>query len=293
MSASRRFLPSLAWLSAFEAVARRGSVTDAAEELDLTQGAVSRQVQKLEQQIGLDLFVREKKRLILTPAGASYAEDIRGAISKITNATIKLRSNPEGGTLELSILPAFGTHWLAPRLPDFLAANPGVTINLSTRVVPFDFAHERFHAAIHFGREEWVGAQALKLMDEEVVPVAAPELIAHTRISAPADLLQLPLLHLETRPNAWARWFNGQGVRAANTQGMGFDQFATMAKAASFGLGAALLPRFLAENDLETGRLVPLWDVEMSSIGAYYLVWPNAHADYPPLVAFRNWIAQE
>ena len=292
MSPPRRFLPSLRWIAAFEAVARRGSVTDAAAELSLSQGAVSRQLQKLEDQIGLALFIREKRRLILTPAGQTYAAQVRDGMNTIANAAIKLHANPDGGTLDLAILPAFGTQWLAPRLPNFLAANPGVTINLATRTSPFDFARERFHAAIHFGRDNWPGAEALKLMDEEIVAVVAPSLVASACVDGPADLLRVPLLHLETRPRAWARWFEAHGVSGVGMGGMGFDQFATMAKAAAAGLGAALLPGFLAEGEVARGTLVTLASARVTSIGSYYLVWPTVHRRYPPLNALRKWIAR-
>jgi len=293
MLAPRRYLPSTTWLVAFEAVARLGSVSQAAEELSLTQGAVSRQIQTLESQVGVALFLREKKRLRLTPAGTDYAREVRETLRKLANATIKLRSNPEGGTLELAILPAFGTHWLAPRLPRFLSENPGVTINLSTRVVPFDFKQERFHAAIHFGTDDWQGTHSIKLMDERVVPVAAPELLREQNVSTPEDLLRIPLLRLETRPRAWARWMAEHGIDRTLTEGMFFDQFATMARAAAHGLGAALLPDYLVESDLAEGRLAIATGAPVTSIGAYYLVWPKEADDHPPLTALREWLAQE
>lgn len=285
----RRFLPPLPWLSAFETVARLGSVTQAAAELDLSQGAVSRQIQKLEAQLGADLFQRVRKRLLLTPAGHAYASDIRGAITVISNASIRAATNPHGGTLELAILPAFGTHWLAPRLPKFLDAHPGITLNLSTRTAPFDFAKERFHAAIHFGRKDWAGAEAVKLMEEDLVPVVAPNLLPED--ASALDLASLPLLHLETRRRAWANWFKAQSLSDTPRPGMVFDQFATMEQAAVAGLGAALLPRYLAQSDLDSGRLMTLNDVNPTIIGAYFLVWPPNAASYPPLVAFRDWIS--
>jgi DNA-binding transcriptional LysR family regulator len=291
MAPPRRFLPPLKWIAAFEAVARHGSVTDAAAELNLTQGAVSRQLQKLESQIGLKLFARDKRRLVLTPTGAAYAAEVADGMAQIANAAMKLHANPEGGTLELAILPAFGTHWLAPRLPQFLGDNPGVTINLSTRTAPFDFARERFHAAIHFGRNDWPGTDALLLMDEEIVPVFSESLAHDHQIERPQDLLKVPLLHLQTRPRAWTRWFAAQGEEDTGVAGMGFDQFATMAKAAAAGLGAALLPTSLAATELDRGTLRSLSSAKVTSIGSYYLVWPRVHADYPPLVAMRNWIA--
>lgn len=289
MMTSRRYLPPLPWLTAFDAVARLGSVTDAAAELDLTQGAVSRQVQKLEQLLEFPLFRREKRRLVITPAGRAYAAEIGSAIACIANATLSLRSNPDGGLLELAILPAFGTHWLAPRLPDFLATHPGVTVHLATRVVPFDFAREKFHAAIHYGRDDWPGTRALKLMDEQVLPVFSPAL-GRAGGRGPQDLTDLPLLHLESRRDAWSLWFERQGIAHQCAPGLEFDQFATMLKATSFGAGVALMPRYLVENELAEGTLVTVDNAEMMNIGAYYLVWPEALSDHPPIVSFRAWI---
>ena len=289
----RRFLPPLPWLAAFEAVARLGSVTRAARELDLTQGAVSRQILKLEAQLGVDLFQRHRKRLILTRTGKAFATEIRSAIAQIASATIRASTNPGGGNLDLAILPAFGTHWLAPRLPGFLAQNPGVTLNLTTRIRPFDFSAEPLHAAIHFGRDNWPDTEALKLADEDLLPVLAPNLPRRAETLAPADIAGLPLLHLESRRRGWERWFAANGIDAQPGSGMVFDQFATMQQAAIAGLGAALLPQWLAGQDLAAGRLISPAGARPARLGAYFLVWPRSHADYPPLLAFREWMARE
>ena len=291
MLISRRFLPPLPWLSAFESVARLGSVTEAAVELDLTQGAVSRQLQKLEEMLELQLFHREKRRLVVTPAGKAYAAAVQAAISGIANATLALKSNPEGGLLDLAILPAFGTHWLAPRLPEFLTEHPGVTLNLATRVVPFEFSQERFHAAIHYGTANWPGTNSLKLMDEEMVPVVSPDLCPTLELG-PERFTQFPLLQLETRAGGWQLWFERQGFNLVPTPGIEFDQFATMLKAAIFGAGAALMPRYLVEKELADGSLITLKDAGMTGIGAYFLVWPTQLEDHPPVVAFRHWIGK-
>ncbi len=286
----RRYLPPLPWLTAFEAVARLGSVTEAAAELDLSQGAVSRQILKLEAQLGSALFLRVKKRLVLTPQGTAYAAEIRSAIGTIANATIGLATNPDGGTLELAILPTFAAHWLAPRLGDFASTHPGITLNLTTRIVPFDFAQERFHAAIHFGRDDWPGTGSLRLMEETILPVAAPSLVGG-RHEASADLLRrVPLLHLRTRRNAWPHWFEAQGRPLERGGAMEFDQFATMLQAVLAGVGAALMPDYLVEADLAAGRLVTVPEAPPYSVGAYHLVWPEAMAAYPPLAAFREWV---
>lgn len=289
VSTPRRFLPPFVWLAAFEAVARCGSVTAAALELNLTQGAVSRQVQKLENQIGVQLFERDKQRLHLTLEGRSYAEDVKQGMNLIANAGIKLHSNPNGGVLDLAVLPAFGTHWLAPRLADFLAQCPGVAVNLSTRIRPFDFSVENFHAAIHFGADDWPDTDCLCLMEEEAIAVASPKIVPPTFIDNISKVLDLPLLHLETRPNAWASWLDQQGVEIDGLTGVKFDQFATMIQAAVFGLGAAIVPKYLIENEISEGRLVELRTNALSVIGSYYLVWPERSANYPPVIAFKKW----
>ncbi|WP_299351116.1 LysR substrate-binding domain-containing protein [uncultured Shimia sp.] len=291
MHVPRRFLPPLPWLSAFESVARLESVTEAAVELDLTQGAVSRQIQKLEDQLDVALFHREKRRLTVTPAGRAYAVEVQKALSGVANATLALKANPEGGLLELAILPAFGAHWLAPRLPTFLAEYPGVTLNLATRTAPFEFAIDQFHAAIHFGQDDWPGTQSLKLMDEEVVPVAAPSICGG--VLTMGQLKTLPLLQLQTRSWAWQQWFERQGQNYRPSKGIAFDQFATMLQATVFGAGAALMPRYLVEADLAKGTLVSDPNASRTSLGAYYLVWPDALNDHPPIVALRTWAADQ
>lgn len=212
MQPSRRFLPSTALLAAFEAAARTGSVTLAAKELSLTQGAVSRQIKSLEEQLGVELFVRERQTIRLTPAGEAYAREICDALRKISTASFNLRANPRGGTLNLAILPTFGTRWLAPRLPRFLAQNPGVTVNLATRLSYFDFRSEPLDAAIHFGSPDWPGAEMVLLRSEEVVPACSPELRKQFHFRSAGDIRKALLLSISTRPNAWDQWFLAQGV---------------------------------------------------------------------------------
>ncbi|KRB62835.1 LysR family transcriptional regulator [Rhizobium sp. Root708] len=293
MLPSRRFLPSTSLLSAFESVARTGSVTAAARELDLTQSAVSRQIRALEEQLGVELFIRERQTVRLTMAGDSYAREIREALRRISNASLNLRANPHGGTLNLAILPTFGTRWLAPRLGRFLATNPGVTINLVTRLSSFDFRLDSIDAAIHFGHAHWPGAELTFLMSERTVPACSPIFRDLHAINSAEDLLDLPLLHLTTRPDAWEQWFGDNAVPFQNVHGMLFDQFATAAQAAIAGLGVALLPTFLIEEERKRGDLVAAVDRETESSERYYLAYPPERADYAPLAAFRDWIVLE
>lgn len=293
MAILRRFLPSMSLLSAFEAAARHQSFTAAATELNLTQSAVSRQIRALEDILGSELFLRERQTVRLTLAGESYAQQVREALQHIATATLNFRANPHGGTLNLAILPTFGTRWLAPRLPAFVAAHPGITVNLTTRLAPFDFQVDPLDAAIHFGAPDWSGAELDLLMSETVVPACSPELRDRHRFAQPADLLAAPLLHLVSRPDAWEHWFEAMGVRPEDVRGMLIDQFATVAQAATAGLGVALLPRFLFEGEFARGDLVTALDAPVESVGRYYLAWPTRRESYPPLQAFRDWIRRE
>ncbi|MBP7336566.1 LysR substrate-binding domain-containing protein [Niveispirillum sp.] len=293
MQTPRRFLPSLPLLSAFEAAARTGSITAAARELCLTQSAVSRQIKALEEQLEVELFHRERQTIRLTVAGDGYAREIREALRQISTASLNLRANPSGGTLNLAILPTFGTRWLAPRLPLFLAAHPGITINLVTRPDRFEFRLEAIDAAIHFGAAEWPGADLALLLPEMVIPACAPTLRDQFAFKVAGDIRAAPLLHLTSRPDAWEQWLLAHGGDAHGVHGMLFDQFATTAQAAVAGLGVALLPELLIREELRSGQLVPALDLPMRSEGSYYLAWRTDRAAHPPLVAFRDWIVKE
>lgn len=294
MQLSRRFLPPMSLLCAFEASARLQSFTAAASELHLTQSAVSRQIRALEERLGTALFVRERQTVRLSAAGQAYAQEIRAALVRISNATLGFRTNPQGGSLNLAILPTFGTRWLAPRLPQFFSAHPGITINLTTRLSQFDFQLEAVDAAIHFGLPNWPGAELEFLMSETVVPACSPELAQRHGFAQPQDLLRAPLLHLASRPDAWRRWFGSQACQVGDMQGMLFDQFATAAQAAIAGVGVALLPKFLIQRELQSGDLIQALPQlpELESAERYYLAWPTSRASYPPLLAFRGWLQE-
>jgi LysR family transcriptional regulator, glycine cleavage system transcriptional activator len=289
MLGARRYLPSMASLLALEAVERLHTASAAAAELSLTQGAVSRQLKVLEDQLGLVLLIRENQRLRLTPAAQDYVREVRRSLASLQAASLRLRANPLGGALNLAILPAFGMHWLAPRLAGFASLHPEVTVNLSTRLQPFDFASSGFDAAIHYGREDWPGVSYLRLMEEEVLAVAAPGLLARPLADA-AGILAHPLLQLESRTGDWGRWLAHHGHPGLKPAGMLFDQFATMAQAAIHGLGVALLPLFLIRRELAENRLVPAFGPPVPALGSYYLVWPST-TTRAPLHSFRHWIS--
>lgn len=292
MDTSRRFLPSLASMLALEAVDRLGSATAAADELSLTHSAVSRQLKVLEDQMGVKLVQPGRGGLRLTPAAVDYCATVRESLTALARAGLKLKANPEGGSLDLSILPTFGIHWLAPRLRRFSLAHPEVSLNLSTRLKPFDFARESFDAAVHYGARDWPGVEYLKIADEDVLPVCAPGLLPDP-LPGSAALLELPLLHLDTRPTAWEDWFRHHGVAAPAPRGMLFDQFTTIAQAAALEMGVALLPTFLAEAEISRGRLVVAHGGPVRSTGSYYLVWPEDRPMRAPLERFAAWIRSD
>ncbi|WP_424986685.1 LysR family transcriptional regulator [Microbulbifer sp. S227A] len=294
MNTPRRLLPSLSSLRALEALDRLGSATAVADELSLTQSAISRQLQTLEQQMGLKMIVRDGRRLTLTPGARKYAGEVRLALDQIAQASLRLRIAPDGGTLNLAILPTFGMRWLVPRLPDFARLHPQVTVNMNTRLQHFNFAREGFDAAIHFGQADWPDTGHMLLRHEQLLPVCAPSLVPDDRILAPRDLLQMPLLHIETRPDAWADWFHAQGVTLTKpVTGTLYDQFSTITQAAQHGLGVALMPDYLVEQDLALGNLVALHDRPTEAHGAYYLVWPLDKAGDTALLRFREWLASQ
>lgn len=289
---SRRFLPSMPSLLALEAVDRTGSASAAAAELNLTQGAISRQLQAFEAQMGQPLILRDKQRLSLTPAAKDYCREIRRALQSLSQASLTLRANPNGGALNLAILPAFGMHWLAPRLSRFAALHPEITVNLSTRLRPFDFETSHFDAAIHYGRQDWPNASYLPLLEEDLLAVVAPRFLK-APLQAAIDLTSYSLLQIESRTGDWGRWLAHHGHANQRPAAMLFDQFATMTQAAIHGLGAALIPRFLIEADLAAGRLVPAFGPAIKSLGSYYLVWPTDLPERAPLTSFRAWLASE
>ena len=292
MLPARRHLPALSGLLALEAVERLGTTTAAARELNLTPGAISRALREVEAQLGVPLLIRDRQRLRPTPAARDYVAQARRALDLLGQAGQRLRAGGGGAVLSLAILPAFGMHWLAPRLRSFRLRHPGISLTLSTRLRPFDLAGEGVDAAIHYGRADWPDADHLLLMEDEVQAVAAPGLLPAPP-DAVAGLLDWPLLQIESRMGDWGRWFAEQGLPGQRPEGMVFDQFATMQQAAIHGLGVALLPRFLIAEDLAAGRLVPVWGGPVRAAGSYWLVWPRNAVASPALTAFRDWIGGE
>jgi LysR family glycine cleavage system transcriptional activator len=288
----KTFLPPVSDLLAFEAAARHTSMSRAAEELHLTQSAVSRQIRQLEAQLGMALFHRVRQRVVLTDSGRVYAADVRTVLQQLSGATQKAMTwTDSGGMLNLAVLPTLGTRWLIPRLGDFSARYPNVTVNMAARSEPFDFSLVPLDAAIHFGAPHWAGAVCEYLMHEQVVPLCSPGYRAQHGIAQLQDLAKVVLLQQTTRPTQWADWLEQVGAEGVHAlRGPRFEQFAMIAQAAVSGLGAALLPRFLVETEIASGALVELFPQALTSTDAYYLVYPESRAQTPLVRAFRDWI---
>ena len=293
MLGQRRLIPSTSMLMAFDASARSGSFTAAGQELNLTQGAISRQVNALENQLGVLLFKRIKKSIKLTEAGEIYAKEVSMALRVVRNASLNAMSNTQGKSLNLAILPTFGMRWLMPRFPGFLKKNPQITVNFTSKLSPFDFGTENLHCAIHFGNADWPDTEGIYLMGEEAVPVASPSFIGNHTIKSADELSPMPLLHLETRPNAWSNWFKQNKLKPPIDKGMVLEQFSMVTQAAAAGLGIALLPHFLIQSELDRGELEILMSEPLKNNAGYYLITPKAHANYSPVLALKEWLVSQ
>ncbi|SIR40869.1 LysR family transcriptional regulator, glycine cleavage system transcriptional activator [Rhizobium sp. RU20A] len=295
MKLSRRLAPDVITLQAFECAARHGSFTQAATELNLTQSAVSRQIKDLELQLGVLLFERIRQRVVLSEAGRRFLPEVRRLLAQAEELMVRTMAAARADqSLSLACLPTFGSRWLMPRLPDFLARHPDTIVNIASRSQPFDFEEQTFDLAIHYGQPVWAHATCTYLCSETIVPVASPALIRTFAPQTYADLDGAPLLHMATRPKLWALWFGDAGVDPkAAYRGHRFDQFSTVIEAALAGLGFALVPLYLIGQDIAANRLQVVFDKPFRTENNYYVVVPNGKQENPVSVAFRSWIAGE
>lgn len=281
----RSSLPSHTVLRSFEAAARHQSFTLAAAELNLTQGAISRQVKELEQVVGTELFRRVGRRVVLTMAGRNFASDLAIDLKNLERSLSRAISAGAMGTaLRVASLPTFANRWLIPRLPAFFADNPDIEISFSTRQEPFDLSAEHFDMAIHFGQENWPDANMRALCSEQLIAVSSPDFRDMHDIQSLSDLANAPLLHMSSRPTAWLDYFGKADLSVTGiAKGKYFDQFNMIISAAIASLGCALLPTYLVESEIANGALVQLGDAVMNTDNHYYLVTPlgqqNANVD--------------
>lgn len=288
----RRTIPNTAALTVFEAAARHSSYTAAAQELSLTQGAVCRQIAALEGFLRTQLFRRSGRGVVLTEAGLAYHRQIARRLDEVERDTIDLMARQgRGGSIELAIVPTFGTRWLLPRLPDFVALHPDITVNLSSRTRPFLFQDSGLDAAIYAGDGRWPGVAVDFLMPETLVPVCSPALMGGRKRLTPLQLAKLPLIQQSTRPYAWRHWFESAGMRV-QTELMGprYELFSMSLQAAMVGLGVALVPEYDIGDEVAAGRLVIPVDLPCPSDRAYYFVAPDKQGDDGLLTPFRSWL---
>jgi len=295
----RRKIPSLQALACFDAAARQQSYTRAAQELALTQGAVSRQISALEGFVGVALFRRTRHGVLLTDAGRDYAAQVASRLAALERDTLDLMSQQgRSQVLHLAAFPTFATRWLIPRLPSLVQRHPGLTLHLDTRTRPFLFADTPFDGALVAASPEqlsqWPGTRALRLLDEDVWPVCAPALLAGQRCLTAQDIATQVLLQQSTRPDAWRQWFQAQGADAAQAwAGPRLELFSMTAAAAVSGLGVALLPRLLIEQELADGSLVLASEQPLPTQRAYYLVSPERSLDPAAWPLLSRWLQEQ
>jgi LysR family transcriptional regulator, glycine cleavage system transcriptional activator len=286
-------LPSLNGLRAFEAAARHMSFTRAAAELNVTQTAISHQIRRLEEQLGLTLFIRRNRTLELTRDALDYLPSIRSAFADLHRATARLRRNDHEGRLTVSTTASLATKWLVSRVAAFQDTNPGVEVRISTSTHLVDFQREEVDIAVRYGHGVWPGLRADWLMAEHIFPVCSPNLLNDARpLRTPEDLAHHTLLHTTVSREDWQLWLTAAGLPAsiATRRGMTFDQGFMAIQAAVEGLGVALGRFHLVETDIAAGRLVAPFDTVLPQDAGYYVVAPEVTAETAKIVRFRDWL---
>jgi LysR family glycine cleavage system transcriptional activator len=287
-----RRLPPLNAVRAFDAVARHGSVTGAARELCVTQGAVSRHVTALESWLGATLFTRAQRGVTLTAKGSAYFRTINGALDQIDFATRQVQTSPEGKLLRLKLPPTFAIRWLVPRLAAFHALHPRIDVQITTSHEPVDFDREDVDACIHSERDTPPGPGFRRLFGEVLLPVCSPRLLQRKpKLREPRDLVRHQLLCSMNRPRDWPTWLAAAGVPEIDGNGgLKFENAALAYQAAIDELGVMIAQRALVDDDLASGRLVAPIALPVPTTGAYYLAYPPNRQRSANVTAFEDWI---
>jgi LysR family transcriptional regulator, glycine cleavage system transcriptional activator len=286
-------LPSLNGLRAFEAAARHLSFTQAAEELNVTQTAISHTIKRLEEQLGVRLFERRNRTLLLTREAQGYLPAVRAAFDDLRQATARLRRRERDGILTVSTTASLAAKWLVSRVTGFQDANPGVEVRITTSAHLVDFTREDVDMAVRYGRGSWPGVRADWLMAEDIFPVCSPVLRdGAVPLRTPDDLAHHTLLHTSASREDWQLWLTAAGlpVSLARRRGLNFDQSFMAIQAAMEGLGVALGRSPLVERDIAEGRLVVPFEVKLPADAGYYVVTPLETADAPKIASFREWL---
>jgi LysR family glycine cleavage system transcriptional activator len=311
-----RRLPNLNSLRAFEAAARHLSFSRAADELFVTQGAISRQVKSLEDALGVPLFRRLTRTVDLTEHGREYLPVVREAFDRVEQATLRLVNRERHRILNVNVLPTFAMRWLIPRLSSFAAAHPDIEVRMITSIRPVNFWREDIDVAIRVGpvpdapqdagsgprpridiqmTDDWSNVRCYPLMPDVLIPVCSKTLLdGAAPLRGASDLMDradLPLLHMATRIHAWPDWFRVGGLDyTIPEQAVSYGHFFMVLEAALAGAGIALVPRALVAADIDAGRLVVPLPVEHESAGSYCFLCREHQADTEVVQAFRDWL---
>ena len=285
-------LPPLAAMRAFEAAARLESFSRAADEIHLTHGAVSHQVRALESFVGVPLFVRQGRGVVLTADGRMLAGEIRSALAQIGAAAQAIRRRGQSNRLTISVMPSFGSRWLMPRIGRFMAEHAAWEVNIDSSSQFVDFARDEIDVAVRFGRPPWPGVDHVWLMDDEYLMVASPRLNRGRLPKEPRQLEQFPLLRTDVEP--WQHWCRAAGIDLAPPmRGVDYQDMGVMLQEAIDGRGIMLSRRSIAATELEKGTLVALFDLAVPAEAAYWVVWPQSVPLSDRVAAFREWIIHE
>ncbi|MCP3396438.1 transcriptional regulator GcvA [Bradyrhizobium sp. CCGB20] len=287
-------LPSLNGLRAFEAAARHLSFTLAASELNVTQTAISHQIRRLEEELGIRLFVRQNRALALTPEARDYLPGVRAAFNDLRLATDRLLRKDDDKVLTVSTLASLAAKWLLPRLTDFQEQHPGIDVRITTSTSLVDFQRDNVDAAIRYGRGQWPGLRADWLMADELFPVCSPSLLRGDKpLRQPEDLKGYPLLHTSNaNSDDWRLWLTAAGLPAdiARQPGITFDMIFMTIQAAIDGIGVAMGRTSYVQDDIAKGRLVVPFKIALPADAGFYLVAPEGRREAPKLAAFREWM---
>jgi LysR family glycine cleavage system transcriptional activator len=288
-------LPPLSALRAFASAGRHLSFQRAATELSVTPTAISHQIRRLEEDLGVTLFRRLTRSLQLTEAGQSLLPEVAGAFDKLAGAVERLKASGDGGVLTISSITTLCFRWLAPRLPRFQAVQPRIEVRLEASARMVDFAREEVDVVIRHGGGSWPGLTAHRLFDDRFTPLISPKLLAKgPPLRKPADVFAYPLLREVAPHTEWGHWFSAAGIKPpGDTRGSMFNSSQLAAQAAVGELGIALVdPDFFAE-EIANGRLVQPFRIIASSGKANYLAYPTAYEERPKVAAFREWLLAE
>jgi DNA-binding transcriptional LysR family regulator len=286
-----RRLPPLNALRAFEAAARHLSLTRAADELGVTQAAVSHQVKALEAQLGVALFRRLTRGLRLTDEGQALLPDLRDGFDRLAQAVERVGRRGSAGRLTVSLLTTFALSWLVPRLPQFNARHPEIEVSLIATPRITDFAREEVDIAVRYGHGPWPGLRCDKLFDDELTPLCGRQWL--DKLKTPADLAKVPLLVLSSDHQDWPIWLKAAGVpHIDGRKGTAFDSTRISVDAAIAGAGIAIGNPYVHAEPIAEGRLFQPFDLVVPNGDSYWLVYPEATAERPKIKAFRDWILE-